>query len=232
MGRLRSFWIARRNKTFKRSGYWTNQLRHIFSTGNEMDFILQLPKPLVLASQSPRRAQLLKQIGLPFEVFPSSIDENSKIKIPEQLAMELAREKAHDVAVKIKNRIVIGADTLVVLGDTILGKPANKTEACKMLQTLSGKKHKVYTGFVLFDSDSRRTSSDYECTVVSFRQLKIEEIENYIERDNTLDKAGAYGIQDFSAVFVDRIEGCYYNVMGFPLTRFYLNLRKFISQIN
>jgi len=194
-----------------------------------MDFFLQLPKPLVLASQSPRRAQLLKQIGFSFEVIPSDIEENSNIQPAEKLAVELAKKKAKDISVKVENRIVVGADTLVVLDEKILGKPTSKNEACQMLKALSGKRHHVYTGIAIIDADTGKMVSDSECTAVSFRVLDEIEIVHYVEQDNPLDKAGAYGIQDFSAVFVNRIEGCYYNVMGFPLSCFYLNLKNFVS---
>ncbi len=194
-----------------------------------MNSFLKLPKPLVLASQSPRRLQLLRQVGFTVEVIPSYIEENSKTKSPKKLTTDLAIKKAKNVAVKIENRIVIGADTIVVLDQEILGKPIDKTDAYQMLQNLSGREHVVYSGIAIVDSDNNKIISDCESTIVSFRELTHNEIEIYVEQDDPLDKAGAYGIQDSSALFVDRIEGCYYNVMGFPLTCFYLNLKKFLS---
>ncbi len=194
-----------------------------------MNSFLKLPKPLVLASQSPRRLQLLHQVGFTVEVIPSDIEENSKTTSPKKFTTDLAIKKAKNVAAKTENRIVIGADTIVVLDKEILGKPIDKIAARQMLQNLSGREHVVYSGIAIVDSDNNKIISDCESTVVSFRELTNNEIEIYVEKDNPLDKAGAYGIQDSSALFVDRIEGCYYNVMGFPLTCFYLNLQKFLS---
>ncbi|MCH8124874.1 septum formation inhibitor Maf [candidate division KSB1 bacterium] len=194
-----------------------------------MNSFLKLPKPLVLASQSPRRLQLLHQVGFTVEVIPSDIEENSKTTSPKKFTTDLAIKKAKNVAAKTENRIVIGADTVVVLDQEILGKPIDKIAARQMLQNLSGREHVVYSGIAIVDSDNNKIISDCESTVVSFRELTNNEIEIYVENDNPLDKAGAYGIQDRSALFVDRIEGCYYNVMGFPLTCFYLNLQKFLS---
>ena len=194
-----------------------------------MNSFLKLPKPLVLASQSPRRLQLLHQVGFTVEVIPSDIEENSKTTSPKKFTTDLAIKKAKNVAAKTENRIVIGADTVVVLDQEILGKPIDKIAARQMLQNLSGREHVVYSGIAIVDSDNNKIISDCESTVVSFRELTNNEIESYVENDNPLDKAGDYGIQDRSALFVDRIEGCYYNVMGFPLTCFYLNLQKFLS---
>ena len=194
-----------------------------------MNSFLKLPKPLVLASQSPRRLQLLHQVGFTVEVIPSDIEENSKTTSPKKFTTDLAIKKAKNVAAKTENRIVIGADTVVVLDQEILGKPIDKIAARQMLQNLRGREHVVYSGIAIVDSDNIKIISDCESTVVSFRELTNNEIEIYVENDNPLDKAGAYGIQDRSALFVDRIEGCYYNVMGFPLTCFYLNLQKFLS---
>ena len=194
-----------------------------------MNSFLKLPKPLVLASQSPRRLQLLHQVGFTVEVIPSDIEENSKTTSPKKFTTDLAIKKAKNVAAKTENRIVIGADTVVVLDQEILGKPIDKIAARQMLQNLSGREHVANSGIAIVDSDNNKIISDSESTVVSFRELTNNEIEIYVENDNPLDKAGAYGIQDRSALFVDRIEGCYYNVMGFPLTCFYLNLQKFLS---
>ena len=171
----------------------------------------------------------MHQVGFTVEVIPSDIEENSKTTSPKKFTTDLAIKKAKNVAAKTENRIVIGADTVVVLDQEILGKPIDKIAARQMLQNLSGREHVVYSGIAIVDSDNNKIISDCESTVVSFRELTNNEIEIYVENDNPLDKAGAYGIQDRSALFVDRIEGCYYNVMGFPLTCFYLNLQKFLS---
>ncbi len=198
-----------------------------------MSLFLHLPKPLVLASQSPRRAQLLRQVGLEFEVIPSRIREQiTDHDPPEKQAVQFAVEKATDVASRLDNHIVVGADTIVYLEGRQLGKPADLDEARAMLELLSGKMHIVHTGIAIADTPSGKTLTDVESTKVSFRALSEEEIENYLKWDNPIDKAGAYGIQDRSALFVDKIEGCYNNVVGFPLTRFYVRLREFLNGIS
>ncbi|MFQ5605542.1 MAG: Maf family protein [bacterium] len=189
-------------------------------------------KKLYLASKSPRRAQLLKLIGLPFEVIDSHYDESDETyTIPEVQVMELAQKKAVKVAENIKEGLIVGADTVVVLENDILGKPAHADEALKMLLQLSGRTHTVYTGFALVDKPSEMMHSDFQRTRVTFRKIHQHEIEHYIKTDNPLDKAGAYGIQDKSAIFVEKIDGCFYNVVGFPLTKFYLSLSAFLNKI-
>jgi septum formation protein len=185
-------------------------------------------KPIILASASPRRAEILQKIGLPFTIRPSAIEENNLPPAPPaEYALNLARRKAHSVASDLAKGIVIGADTIVVLDKTILGKPASAAEACDMLRRLSGKTHCVYTGFAIIDRPSNREVAAVEMTEVTFRELEEEEIAAYVRSGNAMDKAGAYGIQDASAVFADRINGCFYNVVGFPITRFYVTLRSF-----
>ncbi|MGA9363310.1 MAG: Maf family protein [Bacteroidota bacterium] len=188
---------------------------------------------LILASSSPRRATLLRQIGLEFEIIPSSVQENvNGYKSPIRLVTSLAREKVDDVATKISEGIIVGADTVVVLDGKQLGKPRDAAEAREMLRFLSGREHCVYTGFALLHIPSRDSMSDYEVTRVKFRELSTDEIDAYVKSGSCLDKAGAYGIQDdFGAVFVERIDGCYYNVVGFPLTKFYLAWQKFLTKV-
>ena len=175
--------------------------------------------PLILASQSPRRRLLLKQIGLKFSVRPSSVREDVlDHESPVLNAKRIALAKALDVARGLKRGIVVGADTIVVLGNEILGKPRNAAEARRMLRKLSGKQHIVYTGFALVDASTGRKVVDIEKTKVKFRKLSAAEIEEYVASGSPMDKAGAYGIQDdYGAVFVQRVEGCFYNVVGFPL---------------
>ena len=185
---------------------------------------------IYLASQSPRRAHLLSLIGFSFEVIPSNIDENAiEEPIPEKHVQALSLAKAQKVAETVEHGLVIGADTIVVLKDEILGKPASSVDATKMLSKLSGQTHTVFTGFSLIEKPNWRTASDYEQTFVRFRNLFDWEIENYVNTQNPMDKAGAYGIQDQSAVFADRIEGCFYNVVGFPLSKFYTTLLNFVN---
>jgi len=190
-------------------------------------------KNMVLASQSPRRAQLLKLIGFNFQVCPSHIDEDWKhINDPVRHVLELSLAKAKEIANSLEFGLVIGADTIVVLDGKILGKPANKKEAAEMLTLLSGKTHQVYTGFAIVEIPGGNISSDYEVTNVHFRELNDWEIQGYINTKSPFDKAGAYGIQDQSAVFADRIDGCFYNVVGFPVTKFYLKLLKMLNLNN
>jgi len=184
---------------------------------------------LILASQSPRRAQLLTLVGFQFETRPSHFDESQiQVPDPEKHVLELSRAKARQVASQVDQGIVIGADTIVVLDDGIIGKPHDPAQARQMLNRLSGRFHKVYTGFTLIERPGDRTMSDFEVTSVHFRDLAEWEIEHYVSTNSPMDKAGAYGIQDQSAVFADRIEGCFYNVVGFPLSKFYTAMMTFV----
>ena len=184
--------------------------------------LLTISRRLVLASESPRRLQLLKQIGLTPEVIPSNIDENSfKESSIISLIQKLAEAKGMSVADKVDNGIIISADTTVVLEKRVIGKPATQDEAISMLKELSGNMHTVLTAYNILSTPSLFSITDYEQTKVYFRSLSESEIISYVDTANPLDKAGAYGIQDSGALFVQKIEGCYNNVMGFPLTRFY-----------
>ena len=188
--------------------------------------MLPISKRIILASRSPRRQALLKQIGLRFEVMESGVDEDLKDSLPPARHVELlSLRKAEAIAGGLKEALVIGADTIVVHGDTILGKPADAADARRMLMRLSGDEHTVYTGFTILDMPSQRTITDHEITTVRFRSLSEAEINEYVASGSPMDKAGAYGIQDdYGAVFVERIDGCFYNVVGFPLTKFYIRL--------
>ena len=143
---------------------------------------------------------------------------------PEEQVRELSVQKAEAVLDKVNDGLIIGADTIVYLDGHILGKPGDKKEAVSMLERLSGKAHQVFTGFTLIQVGGKRYS-DVEKTTVFFRELENWEIEAYAETGGPLDKAGGYGIQDQSGLFVERIEGCFYNVVGFPLTKFYHGLK-------
>lgn len=196
-----------------------------------MKYPFALPnKPLILASASPRRAELLKKIGLEFRVQPSAVAEDDLLHLaPRAMVQALAERKAMAVAQTYASALVIGADTTVVLDEKNLGKPETPAAAREMLAQLSGKTHAVYTGFTLFEQPSQRKSTLVEKTEVTFRKLDAAEIAAYVSTGAAQDKAGAYGIQDFSAVFTERINGCFYNVVGFPLTRFYLALKEFLA---
>jgi septum formation protein len=185
--------------------------------------------PLILASQSPRRKVLLEQIGLSFSVRPSSVREDLwDHETPDHNVRRIALSKAREIAATTRRGIVIGADTVVVIDGTILGKPKSKSEAVRMLKRLSGRMHTVYTGFALVDAASNRHVVRTEKTRVWFRDLNGAEIRRYVASGSPMDKAGSYGIQDdYGAVFVRRVAGCFYNVVGFPLTRFYQTLEEF-----
>lgn len=174
---------------------------------------------IVLASGSPRRAQLLRQIGLDFRIEPSSVEEIFEAVPPEQNAVRLSELKARDVASRYPESIVIGADTIVVVGDRVIGKPESTREAADMLALLSGRTHVVVSGFCLLRLADNRCVTDYEKTTVSFKPLTAEEITDYVATGSPMDKAGGYGIQDRGAVFVDRIEGCFYTIMGLPAAK-------------
>lgn len=185
-------------------------------------------KPIILASQSPRRKELLARLGLVFTAIPANIEENiTSFQFPQKAVQEIAFHKARYVSDLLNDGLIIAADTVVVLKDTILGKPVDEKNAFKMLTSLSGQEHTVVTGICLMDAASGAFQVDSESTKVRFRELSDTEIRNYIATKEPMDKAGAYGIQGRGAVLVDRIEGCYYNVVGLPLTKLYLMLEGF-----
>lgn len=187
---------------------------------------------LILASESPRRAQLFRQVGLEFVVRKSGADERNDVPVePKQHVLVLSRRKAEHVAVSETDALVVGADTIVVIDGQILGKPTSREHAFQMLRQLSGRTHRVFTGFAVVDTRTGTSVADVEVTEVHFRELEEDEIWRYIDTGSPMDKAGAYGIQDQSAVFVDWINGCFYNVVGFPLARFYVRMREFLAQL-
>jgi len=187
-------------------------------------------KKIILASRSPRRQLLLRQLGLAFEVRESGIDESfDELQSPVDHVNILSHRKAADVGHNYSDAFVIGADTIVVLDDAILGKPVDPEDATRMLTTLSGRTHRVYTGFTILDRPSDQFLTDYAVTEVTFRKLIPEEIVAYIRTGSPMDKAGAYGIQDdYGAVFIKKINGCYYNVVGLPLTKVFQTLLRII----
>lgn len=177
-------------------------------------------KKIILASASPRRSELLKQIGLNFEVMASNIEEPVYTGMtPSELVRRLSYDKAKHIAISQENgTIVIGADTIVVK-DGILGKPVNRQEAVEMLTLLRGTWHEVYTGVSIIEAGTQRFLSESEGTRVKFRDLDENTIKAYIATGEGDDKAGAYGIQNIGAILVEKIEGCYFNVVGLPLSR-------------
>ena len=182
----------------------------------------------ILASSSPRRRDLLLRLQIPFDIILPDVDESAIVPDgnPETYSTALAEIKANDISQHYPNELVIGADTIVVLDDQIFGKPNNKAKAYNMLNILSGRTHQVYSGVCLKWVELNIHHLFAEITTVTFRDLDEKDIAHYIKSCQPYDKAGAYGIQDWSAVFVKEIKGCYDNVVGFPISRFYQELKK------
>lgn len=187
-------------------------------------------KRIILASQSPRRRELLTQIGLKFEVIPSTVEEVITSTNSVEVVQELAQQKARDVA-EVAGRemakdslLVIGADTIVVYEGKILGKPGDKEDAVRMLTMLQGKEHSVYTGVALLSGEQEIVFA--EETRVQMCPMTPEEILWYVNTGEPMDKAGAYGIQGLCARFIRQIQGDYYNVVGLPVGRIYQELKK------
>lgn len=173
---------------------------------------------IILASGSPRRQELMKTAGLDFKVCVAQGEEHLDPALcPADAAMALAGQKAQEVAKKYPHDCVIGADTIVVLDKLILGKPKDKADAVAMLGKLAGKTHTVYTGVCLIKNGEETTFAD--ATKVEFYPLTAEEIAAYVESGEPMDKAGAYGIQGLGCVLVKKIEGDYFNIMGFPIAK-------------
>lgn len=173
---------------------------------------------LILASQSPRRKYLLEQAGLTFDVIPSRFDEESvPLNDPAEYVATLACAKAEEIADQYPNHWVIGADTIVLIDNTVLGKPTDPASARAMLLRLSGQTHQVYTGFCICCRQWTKRITDVVCTDVTFKQLSLEEIEWYTRTEEPFDKAGAYAIQGLGTFLVKEIHGSYTNVVGLPV---------------
>lgn len=184
---------------------------------------------IILASNSPRRKQLLDMIGLKFTVVPSHIHEDLTLDLdPIEFVQYYAKEKAEEIMHQYPDHLIIGADTIVVINNKILGKPKNRIESFNMLKLLSGQTHVVYTGVSLIHLNRKITETFFESTQVTFHPLDDQDIYYYINNFNTLDKAGSYGIQDWFSVCISKIHGCFYNVMGFPLAKFYSYYKKYV----
>jgi septum formation protein len=185
---------------------------------------------LILASASPRRQELLRAAGLEIEVRPSSVEEVVRPgESPEDFARRAAADKALAVAATAPpDALVLGADTMVVAGEEILGKPVDPGDAARMLRILSGATHRVITGACLVSAPDRIEAVRAETTLVTFRRLDEEEIAAYVASGEPFDKAGAYGIQGLASKFVTRIEGCYFNVVGLPVAVVYDMLKPFL----
>ncbi len=187
---------------------------------------------LILASSSPRRIEILDRLGIEFEVVPSDIEEPEPLpgEDPISFAKRVSMLKADKVRQKRKEGIILGVDTVVEISGLLLGKPADRESARNMLRLLSGKVHRVITGFTVISSKNRRLISDAVITAVKFRRLREEEIEDYLDRGEYMDKAGAYAIQGYGSNFIEYIKGCYYNVMGLPTERVIEVLRYILSE--
>lgn len=177
-----------------------------------------LSKRLVLASASPRRIDLLKTMGLNFDILPSDIDETpSPQEDPQSHVLRLSLEKAQTIGDRHPDSWVLGADTIVVIDEEILGKPSDSKEAAQMLNRLSGRTHEVYTGFTLFHGRIPKIRSQAVHSRVVFRSIPEDEIAWYLSTPEPYDKAGAYAVQGMGAFFIKEIQGSYTNVMGLPL---------------
>jgi septum formation protein len=191
---------------------------------------------LILASKSPRRIELLQQLGLSFDVIPSDLKENIDLSLsPAQVVVSLAKQKSNHVTEQLKPTrskpfVVLGADTLVVLEKHFLGKPSSKEDAFDMLASLSGKVHEVYTGVVLIgnigNDQNFPDESTFQVSRVYFRHLSPQEINAYIATGEPMDKAGAYAVQGIASAFIEKIEGCYTNIIGLPIPPVVRMLRK------
>lgn len=180
---------------------------------------------IILASSSPRRIELLKQIGIDFDIMPANIDEDSNGFFEAgQYAVEMSRRKALSVAEKLqdkvnKDTIVLGADTVVGIDGTILGKPVDENHACSMLKQLENRWHEVITGLTLVKPKTMEFISETEITKVKISSYPKGFLDRYLATKEPNDKAGSYGVQGFGSLMVECIEGCYFNVMGLPLYR-------------
>lgn len=197
---------------------------------------------IILASQSPRRKELLEQIGLEFEICPAKGEEVITKTIPEEVVMELSKQKAEEVASMVSSFgeehkdittpsdiLVIGADTVVAYDGKILGKPVDEADAKRMLTMLSGNTHSVFTGVTLVLIDKSGRAGElvfYEKTNVKMYPMSEEEIDRYIATGEPMDKAGSYGIQGKCAIYIEKIDGDYNNVVGLPIARIYQELKK------
>ena len=182
---------------------------------------------IILASNSPRRKELLLQIGLEFEIIPSSFEETEQVMDPADLVRHFAFMKARDVAERTEGEaLVVGSDTIVYC-DRIMGKPKNARDAYDMLRCLSGREHFVLSGIAVFNTLSGEYRTAVEKTKVRIKTLTDQEINGYINTGEPMDKAGAYAIQGLGALFVEGIEGCYFNVVGLPIFKLSNILKEF-----
>ncbi len=193
-----------------------------------MQTSLSLQYPFILASNSPRRKEILRSAGFEFSVLPSDVDESFSAEMkPQEVPVHLAERKANELARISPNALVLAADTVVILGNEILNKPQDKSEAIQMLQQLSGKTHEVVTGIALHTPQGLLAKAD--SSFVKFRVLEDWEIDFYVREGSCLDKAGSYGVQDFlGMVGIESIQGSFYTVMGLPIYDVYQLMKPYI----
>ena len=187
-------------------------------------------KKIVLASASPRRREILAQAGFSFEVLPGTNEEIKRGAAPGEIVENLAADKASDVAGKCSGEcLIIGADTIVVFDGEIMGKPADEADAYRMLHKIQGRVHQVYTGVALLDKtpEGIKVSTFHQKTDVWVYPMSDDEIYGYIATKDPMDKAGSYGIQGQFAMFIEKIDGDYLNVVGLPLARLYQELKQY-----
>lgn len=184
-------------------------------------------KKVILASASPRRRELLEQVGMTFEVLPSQKEEIITSKVPEEIVRGLAKQKAYDVSKRVKDGdLIIGADTIVVLDGKIMGKPKDEQEAVEMISALQGNTHQVYTGVALLLPKEKEVHIFAACTSVKIYPMTAEEIRSYVQQGESCDKAGGYAVQGKFGIFIEEIQGEYNNVVGLPIARLYQKLKE------
>lgn len=181
---------------------------------------------MILASKSPRRKEILEEFGFKFKIEAKETLEESKKENPKDFVMEIALEKAMVVAEDNYEEWIVAADTVVVYNNKILGKPKNEEEAKEVLKSLSSHSHEVYTGVAIVNKQKNINVTFTELTKVYFKNISDQEINWYVETKEPLDKAGSYGIQGKGSILIEKIEGDFYNVMGFPISKFYEEMKK------
>lgn len=192
---------------------------------------------IILASNSPRRKEILNQLNVPFEVMPSAFEEKAVGMEPYEMAEHFAAMKAQDVYKMLidqghleEDLYILGADTIVYC-EEIMGKPKASEEAYTMLQKLSNREHKVISGLCIIQGDTGKTITTHDVTSVWMRELSDQEIKSYIASGEPMDKAGAYAIQGMASLFVEKIEGCYFNVVGLPVNKLYRTMKEYGIQL-
>lgn len=191
-----------------------------------------IDKKIILASSSDRRKELLDRLKIQYTSMPSKIDESKfEHEIPEKMVQDLSLAKGSKVAEIVEEALIISADTIVVCEDKILGKPEDEDDAFEMLQLLQNNKHSVYTGLALISADDNMHYLDYDITEVFMRKIDKEEIERYIKTGEPMDKAGSYAIQGKGGIFVEKIIGSYFTVMGLPIHKLSVALKSFSLEI-